>query len=68
MLVQVRSVLQRVGVAAIAPAGALYAGVPQWLGLALVPMHDSLSKATIQVIPSFLSVQDVADEALVYFP
>ncbi len=63
---QVHSVLQRVGVAAVAPAGALYAGVPQWLGLALVPMHDGLSEAAIQVIPS-LSVQGMPGNGLFLF-
>lgn len=49
VVLNVHSCRQRVAVCAAALRGALVAGQPQWLGIAVVPMHDPLHEACIHV-------------------
>jgi len=49
VVLNVHSCRQRIAVSAAALRGALVAGQPQWLAMALVPLHDSLHDACIHV-------------------
>ena len=49
VVLNVHSCRQRVAVSAAALRGALVAGQPQWLAMAIVPLHDSLHDACIHV-------------------
>lgn len=49
VVLNVHSCRQRVAVSAAALRGALVAGQPQWLAIAIMPLHDSLHDACIHV-------------------
>ena len=49
VVLNVHSCRQRLAVSAAALRGTLVAGQPQWLAIAVVPMHDTLSEASIHV-------------------
>ncbi len=49
VLLNVQSCRQRVAVSAAALRGALVAGQPQWLAMAIMPLHDALHDACIHV-------------------
>ena len=49
VVLNVHSCRQRVAVSAAALRGALVAGQPQWLAMAIMPLHDSLHDACIHV-------------------
>lgn len=49
VVLNVHSCRQRLAVSAAALRGTLVAGQPQWLGIAVLPLHDSLHEACIHV-------------------
>lgn len=49
VVLNVHSCRQRLAVSAAALRGTLVAGQPQWLGVAVLPLHDSLHEACIHV-------------------
>ena len=49
VILNVHSCRQRLAVCAAALRGTLVAGHPQWLAIAVVPMHDALSEASIHL-------------------
>lgn len=51
-MLDVRSCQPRLGLAAVALGGALLAGRPNCLGLALLPLHDRLTAARLSICPA----------------
>ncbi|KAA6429143.1 MAG: peroxiredoxin 6 [Trebouxia sp. A1-2] len=65
IVLNVHSCIQRIAVSAAALRGALVAGQPQWLAMAIMPLHDSLHDACIHVgmVSNARSGSDQADNA-----
>lgn len=56
VLLEVKSISQRVKTSTVLPHSALIAGMKQWMGITISPLHDKLEKAMVHIQP--LSVSD----------